>query len=175
MNIIKDAKGNILREAAAEDRYIIESNDGSMTGVLNFKEGVAVILGTSYLDCETAETEWHFRLSSAKKIGLLYETHREDNRVIVYDERIGKIPYSYTDPNPDYKIPENPKLIRVETDVTFLLTLAELGYIKVWERTGEGAQDFENYLKNHDVEKEIQEYLIPFQDKKQNIPLYERL
>lgn len=175
MNYIKDENGLRINEIEVDDNYIIEKSDGSMIGVKDFREGVAAVIGTEYLDCETAETEWHLRLAAAKKIGLMLITFEDDDSIIVYDERIGKIAYSYTDPNPDYKIPINPKLIRVETDETFLLTLAKLSYITIWEKKQCDSMDYADYLLVHDINEEIQDYLRPFENKKQTIPLHERM
>lgn len=99
INVIKDDKSNILKEPS--EHFIIEKIDGSMIEAGDYREAAAIMCGEEYLDCECAETEWHMRLETAKLIGLSILAVEENARVIVYDERIGKIPYSYTDPNPD--------------------------------------------------------------------------
>lgn len=170
IEIIKDESGKQLKNP--EKKYIVETLDRSMTEVENFREATAVVVGRDYIDCETAETEWLMRLDYAKKIGLFILANEDQANIIVYDERIGKIPYSYTETNPDYKIPEEAELIRIESDETFILTLAKLRYIKVWIRI---ENDYKNYLKNGDIDKEIEMYVNRFKEKAQNIPLHERL
>lgn len=170
INIIKDKKGNQIIEP--KERYIIEMLDESMIEAGSFREATAVVVGSEYIDCETAETEWHMRLNAAIGIGLVILATEDNAKTIVYDERIGKIPYSYTDPNPDYKIPENPELIRIECDETFILTLAKLGYIRLWEKTD---GDYKDYMNRGNADQEIEEYLVQFKGKVQNIPLHEKL
>lgn len=170
INIIKDTNGKKIKEP--EERFIIELVDGSMVEVANFKEATASVAGSEYLDCETAETEWHIRLDVAKRIGLIIITNEDNDKTIVYDERIGKIPYSYTDPNPDYKIPNDPELIRIECDETFILSLAKMRYLKVWEKVQD---DYIDYLKIKNVDQEIGAYLETFRDKVQSIPLHHRI
>jgi hypothetical protein len=170
INIIKDKNGNQVKEP--EDRFVIEMIDRSMVEARDFREATAAVVGMEYVDCETAETEWHMRLDAAKGIGLTILANEDEAKTIVYDERIGKIPYSYTDPNPDYTIPDGAELIRIECDETFILTLAKMKYIRVWEKTD---SDYKDYLKINDIEHEIEEHLNQFRDKKQSIPLHERI
>ncbi len=170
INIIKKENGNQVKDP--EERYIIEKTDGSMMESGSFREAVAAIIGTEYVDCETAETEWHMRLDAAISIGLMIQANEENANIIVYDERIGKIPYSYTDVNPEYEIPADPELIRIECDETFILSLARMKYIRVWEKIEKGYEDIK---KIRDIDQEMVSYLEQFKDKKQNIPLYERL
>lgn len=170
IEVIKDNKGNQLKEP--EGNYIIETIDGVMYGVNDFREATAAIIGNEYLDCETAETEWLMRLDSAKGIGLNIIANEDNANVILYDERIGKIPYSYTDTNPEYNIPENPELIRVECDETFILTLAKLRFIRLWIKSEDTYND---YLKINNFEEQIVKFLEPFKDKEIVIPLHERI
>lgn len=170
INIIKNKNGNQVKDP--EERYIVEMTDGSMIEVRSFREATAAVVGMEYVDCETAETEWHMRLDAAKSIGLMTLANEEDINAVVYDERIGKIPYSYTDANPDYEIPADPELIRIECDETFILSLAKMRYIRVWEKTN---KEYEDYLKIRDIDQEIISNLVQFKDKMQNIPLHERV
>ena len=170
INIIKNKNGSQVKDP--EEKYIIEMADGSMIESGSFREATAAVVGKDYVDCETAETEWHMRLDAAKSIGLMILADEENIRTIVYDERIGKIPYSYIDVNPDYKIPADPELIRIECDETFLLSLIKMKYIRIWEKTVKGYAD---YLKIRDIDQEMLSYLEQFKDKKQNIPLHERV
>lgn len=170
INAIKDKKGNQVKEPEAN--YIVEMIDGCMYEMDTLKEAVATIAGNEYVDCEAAETEWHMRLDAAKGIGLLILANEDHENTIVYDERIGKIPYSYTDTNPDYKIPANPELIRIECDETFILSLVKMRYIRLWEKHG---NNYEEYSKHRDIDLEIGSYLEQFRDKIQSIPLHEKL
>lgn len=170
IDIIKDKNGNIIKESEAE--YVIEMVDGTMVEVSDLREAVAVVVGNEYLDCETAETEWHVRVDVAKKIGLFILATEDEARTIVYDERIGKIPYSYTDPNPDYDIPNEPELIRVENDTTFIYTLALINHIRVWKRVG---NDYKNIEELVDLNHEIGNELELFRGKEQNIPLHKKI
>lgn len=170
IEIIKDKNGNQVKEPS--ELYVIEMSDGTMTEAADLREAVAIVTGMEYLDCESAETEWHVRVNTAKKIGLFILATEEDARTIVYDERIGKIPYSYTDPNPDYDIPRNPELIRVENNLTFLYTLAKIRYINIWKRTSD---DYKNIMDLLNLDHEIGESLEQFRDSIQNIPLHKKL
>lgn len=167
---IKDRNGNQLSEPV--ERFVLEFPDGRMIEVADFREATAAVTGTTYLDCESAETEWHVRTDSAKKIGLMILATEEGARTIVYDERIGKIPYSYTDPNPDYDIPEDPELIRVESEFAFIGTLAKIEHIIVWEKT---ENDYQDIRKVRDLDAELEADRLRFADRIQRIPLHKRL
>lgn len=171
INIIKDTRGNILI-AEPVDKLIIERADGSMIGVENYHEATAVICGEEYLDCECAETEWHMRLAAAKQVGLAIISEEEGAKVIVYDERIGKMPYSYTDANPDYDIPKDPEVIRIETEESLVLSLAQINHLRVWIKTEE---DYKNILRKIDVNGRLEEIAESFSDKLTPIPLHQRL
>ena len=170
INIIKDKNGNQVKDP--ENKFVIELIDQSMFEVGSFAEATAAVISKEYLDCETAETEWHMRLDAAKGIGMTILANEDDAKTIVYDERIGKIPYSYTDTNPDYAIPDGAELIRVECDETFILSLIKMRYIRLWEKS---TNDYENYSKGHDIDREIETHVALFRDKAQSIPLHEKI
>jgi len=167
---IKDRNGNQLAEP--QEQFVIEFPDGRMVEAADFREATAAITGTTYLDCESAETEWHVRTDAAKQIGLSILAMEDDARVIVYDERIGKIPYSYTDPNPDYDIPENPEIIRVESEFAFVITLALIEHIIVWERVGD---DYKDIREVRYLDLELLQDHLRFEDSIQRVPLHKRL
>lgn len=169
VNIIKE-DGKKIREPV--EQYVIELIDGCMFEVSNFKEATAVMVGSEYIDCESSETEWHMRLDKAKMIGLFILSNETNAKTVIYDERIGKIPFSYTDPNPDYSIPQNAELIRVECDESFMLSLAKMKYIRIWEKVSD---EYLNYLVNRNIDEEISSYISQFKQKMQSIPLHERL
>lgn len=170
MREVKDRNGNKLADPT--ERFVIEFPDGRMTEVSDFREATAAIVGKAYLDCESAETEWHVRTDVAKKIGLMILAAEDDANTIVYDERIGKIPYSYTDANPDYDIPDKPEIIRVESEVAFLYTLAQIEHVVIWERIGD---DYKDIRKVRDLDAELEADHLRFSDEIQRIPLHKRL
>lgn len=134
----KDLTKKYLIHIIQEDRYY-ECDD--------FESLVATICGNEYFDCEWAETRWHVRRETAGNIGMylcmILEAHYglldddEENDdyepIIIYDERIGKIPYNYTDPVVDYDIHGDAKPIHIESDEAFIYSLMQLGAIKVCE------------------------------------------
>lgn len=152
-------------------KYIIELWDNSMYEADDLTPLTAAICGNEYVDVEAEETKWNLRVKAAKNIGLVTISENDEN-IIMYDERLGKIPYSITDPNPDYEIGPNPILIRVESDKNFLLSLAQLKLIRIWTKNDD---DYSDYLDMHDVDREIKEEALRFKDKVQKLPLYQRL
>lgn len=112
------------------------------------------------------------RINTAKRIGLFLIGSEDRDNIIVYDERIGKIPYSYTQANTDYDIPTDPEPIRIECNVTFVLTLHKIGYITLWEHTEDDYQSVERIM---DRDKVIEETLVSFKEKIQRMPLCKRL
>lgn len=170
IGLIKNIEGIQVKEP--DQKYVVQKLDGSMYEAADFREMAAIVIGNEYLDCEAAETEWLMRTNVAKMVGLSIIAEEDDAKTIIYDERIGKIPYSYTDTNPDYKIPQDPELIRIECDETFVLTLHKIKYLRVWEQSED---TYKVYQDLHNVDLEIGKQLERFRDKIQNIPLHERL
>lgn len=175
-----------------EGKYLIGLIDGSICEADSFRELTAVVCGLEYQDCECAETELHMRVKAAKKIGLATMTAEElntisadrpendteelaENRenIIIYDERIGKIPYSYTDANVDYDIHGNPELIRVESDKTFIYSLEKDRLIAVFVRDDEG--DYKRISEIFDLDEEIEKELEPFKKIADRVPLHKKL
>lgn len=167
MKLIK-IEGNKLADPS--EQYTILLRGDTIYEANDFKELVSAVVGSSYLDCESVETEWHMRINEAKKIGLYLTAAEDQDKTIVYDYRIGKIPYSYTDANPDYDIPADPELIHIENDETFIYSLIKMNYIKVWTKDD---QDYK--LLNLDLDVEIKKELEKFKGKETNIPLHQKI
>lgn len=175
-----------------EGKYLIATLDGSMYETDTFKEMAAVICGEEYLDCESAEAELHLRINAAKNLGLWVMTARESNEgllddlgdeademefredIIIYDERIGKIPYSYTDAVVDYDIHGEPELMRVECEETFIYSLEKARLIAVWELI-EG--EYQRYLQVKDLDRLIDKALEPFKNfsEEERVPLHKKV
>lgn len=169
--MIKDGKGNRVGEV--KGKYIVEHTDESMIGCDEYRDATAAVAGRTYLDCETAEVELLMRMEIAKKIGLFMNALGSRDSVIVYDERIGKIPYSYTDANPDYSIPENPEIIRVEDDEMFLLSLHKIRRITLWVRIGEDGENYKRVDQLVDVDQRVEELAKIYREKRTPVPLHE--
>ena len=176
-----------------EKQFLIATLDGNMYETDTFKELVAVICGEDYLDCDAAETEMMMRMDAAKQLGLWAMTAHEFNEglldklcdydedeeiredLIIYDERIGKIPYSYTDPVVDYEIHGNPELMRVECDETFIYSLEKARLIAVWEKID---GEYQRYLQTKDLDALLDEALEPYRKlahTQERVPLHKRL
>ncbi|MDD4566128.1 MAG: hypothetical protein PHE79_11725 [Eubacteriales bacterium] len=172
-----------------EGKYIIGLLDGEIYEADNFRELTAVVCGLEYQDCECAETELHMRVKAAKRIGLATMTAEEMTNssqndedgdesgiresIIIYDERIGKIPYSYTDANVDYAIHGNPELIRVECDKTFIYSLEKNRLIAVFMRMDDG--EYKRIPSVLDIDTEIEKELEPFKRITERVPLHKKL
>lgn len=149
----------------------------------DIRDLVAAICGKEYLDAESAETRWHMRTNAAKNIGLtlisLMEAQqgfpdRDDfEPVIIYDERIGKIPYSYTDPVVDYDIHGEPELMRIECDETFLYAMIKLGVVRCFERGADGK--FANFSAIYNLNKLLNEATEPFSKIIERVPLHKKV
>lgn len=174
-----------------EGNYLIGLLNGEFYEADSFRELTAVVCGLEYQDCECAETELHMRVKAAKRIGLATMTAEEMNMtdfdqleseneeeteikegIIIYDERIGKIPYSYTDANVDYDIHGTPELIRVENDKTFIYTLEKDRLIAVFVKNGDEYNRISTAL---DLNEEIEKELEPFKKMIERVPLHKKL
>lgn len=186
--VFKDGKE--LKEK--ECKYLIGLLNGEIYEADSFRELTAVVCGLEYQDCECAETELHMRVKTAKRIGLATMTAEELNMtdfnqledergegeeiresIIIYDERIGKIPYSYTDANVDYNIHGNPELIRVECDKTFIYTLEKDRLIAVFVKDDGG--EYKRISSVFDLEEEIEKELASFKKITERVPLHKKL
>lgn len=189
--VFKDGKE--LKEK--EGKYLVGLLNGEIFESDSFRELTAVVCGLEYQDCECAETELHMRVKAAKRIGLAtmaaeelsmtdYNQLEDDSEgedviresIIIYDERIGKIPYSYTDANVDYDIHGDPELIRVECDKTFIYSLEKDRLIAVFMRDEGG--EYKRISAVMDLNAEIEKELIPFKaaaEKEGRVPLHKKL
>ena len=187
--VFKDGKETKKKEG----KYLIGLLNGEIYEADSFRELTAVVCGLEYQDCECAETELHMRVKAAKRIGLATMTAEEmdmtdfsqlenENEgeiresIIIYDERIGKIPYSYTDANVDYDIHGNPELIRVECDKTFIYSLEKDRLIAVFVRDDAG--EYKRISAVLDLDDEVEKELVPFKEaaeKQGRVPLHKKL
>lgn len=174
-----------------EGKYLIGLTTGEIYEADSFRELVAIVCGSEYQDCECAETELHMRVKAAKRIGLatmtaeemelsddlLLEDEDEEElireSIIIYDERIGKIPYSYTAANVDYDIHGNPELIRVECDKTFIYTLEKDRLIAVFVRDATG--EYKRISAVMDLDEEIEKELAQYKKITERVPLHKKL
>jgi hypothetical protein len=164
-------------------KYLLLMQDGCGYEADDMRDMAAAICGEDYYECDFAETRWQMRVSAAKPmalftmgmasvdLGMSDEEFDEAEDLIVYDERIGKIPYSYTDPVVDYDIHGDPMPIRVECDETFIYSLAKANLIAVFEKTGGGHKDI---LSIHDVDALIEKELAPFKLISERAPLHKK-
>ncbi|WP_206457874.1 hypothetical protein [Anaerovorax sp. IOR16] len=188
INLVYDGQKEIKEK---EGKFLIATLDKNMYETDSFKEMAAVICGKEYLDCDSAETEMHLRINAAKNIGLwvmtaeeiengLLDTEEDENAgfeesIIIYDERIGKIPYSYTDPVVDYDIHGDPQLIRVECDETFIYSLEKNRLIAAWEKVD---GEYQRFLQTKDLDALIEKELVSFKEaaeKQGRVPLHKKL
>ncbi len=147
------------------------------------QELVAAICGKEYMDAESAETRWHLRTKAAKNIGLTLITLAEAEQgfpdddnfepIIIYDERIGKVPYSYTEPVVDYEIHGQPELMRVEGEESFLFSMLKLGVVRCFERGVDGR--FTSFTRLYNLEQMIDQAIEPFRHMEERVPLHKKL
>lgn len=148
-----------------EKTYMILTPEGKMYDADDLRDLVAAICGSDYYESQSAETDWHMRRASAKKLGMMRMMQEEleagqdlEEDVICYDERWGKIPYSLTDKVVDYDIHvEDPTLIRLESNKSFLYTLADGDFIVVWEKPEDGSDDYVDWRTGKDLPALIEE------------------
>lgn len=181
LNLVSEEVRNIEE---IKQKYVISLEMAKELYVADeIRELVVAICGKTYVDAECAETRWHMRTKTAKKIGLTLITLMESEQgfpeddsfepIIIYDERIGKIPYSYTDPVVDYDIHGEPELMRIECDESFLYSMIKLGVVRCFERGTDGK--FASFTKLYDVEKLLDEAVEPFRHIDERVPLHKKL
>lgn len=161
------ADGNV--QMSPEQKYVIGIN-GKAYDAATIKELVACVCGEDYMENQSAETDWHMRRNAAKIIGLnkMMEDEMAAGRelpenIIVYDERWGKIPYSLTDTDEpvDHVIHvDNPKMIRIESDATFLYTLVQGGFVIIGEKNENGM--YKDWIEIYDLDKLIEKEILKF-------------
>lgn len=165
--------------------------DDKMYEADDFRDMVAVVCGSDYYESQSAETDWHMRVAAAKELGLaliaatevdleqrgeIAEDEEIEEFIIMYDERIGKLPYSVTGPEVDYDIHGEPQLIRVESNKSFLWTLEKAQLIAVYE-FDEEKNEYLRWLGNLDLDTLIAEEARYFREHgdQSKMPLYKKL
>lgn len=176
-----------------EKRFqMMKAMDDNMYEADDYRDLVAILCGTDYYESQSAETDWHMRVDAAKELclaliasaeveaemaGELGEDEELDEFIILYDERIGKIPYSLTGPDVDYDIHvDNPELIRVESDKNLLWTLEKAQLIAVFEYDKEKG-DYVRWLNHLDLDGLIAAEAAYFREHGDQIrvPLFKKL
>ncbi len=116
---------------------LISTGDGYIWETDSIRGAASIIIGDSYLECESENTEWYKRLESARKQSMF--AIGRDIFAKVYDERHGILSanYAVSDEDPDYMDDKDlgePMLIRIDNDKLFLLSLVSIGAIEIYER-----------------------------------------
>ena len=189
-NVVHDGR---VQVKAPEKRFqMMKLMDDSMYEADDYRDLVAIICGTDYYESQSAETDWHMRVDAAKEMclaliaaseveaelaGELGEDEGLEEFSILYDERIGKIPYSLTGPDVDYEIHvDNPELIRVESDKNLLWTLEKAQLIAVFEYDKETG-DYVRWLNQLDLDGLIADETEYFREHgdQTRVPLFKKM
>ncbi|NCF00587.1 hypothetical protein [Emergencia sp. 1XD21-10] len=189
-NVVHDGR---VQVKAPEKRFqMMKLMDDSMYEADDYRDLVAIICGTDYYESQSAETDWHMRVDAAKEMclaliaaseveaelaGELGEDEGLEEFIILYDERIGKIPYSLTGPDVDYEIHvDNPELIRVESDKNLLWTLEKAQLIAVFEYDKETG-DYVRWLNQLDLDGLIADETEYFREHgdQTRVPLFKKM
>lgn len=189
-NVVHDGRVQVKEP---EKRFqMMQVMDDNMYEADDYRDLVAILCGTDYYESQSAETDWHMRVDAAKELGLaliasaeveaeiageLGEDEELDEFIIIYDERIGKIPYSLTGPDVDYDIHvDNPELIRVESEKSLLWTLEKAQLIAVFEYDEEKG-DYVRWLNNLDLDGLIEAEAAYFREHgdQTRVPLFKKL
>ena len=118
---------------------LVMPGDGTIWEAASIRGAAAVVIGNEYLDTDDGIVEWHMRVETARKEAM--KALAADIDAVVFDSREGIIRYNYAAgrDDPDYQDDEDETAgvtarILVDTDRLFLLSLMDLGAIKVLER-----------------------------------------
>lgn len=117
---------------------LVALENGAVGEATTVRGIVSIIIGNEYLDIEDRITEWHVRVEAARR--EVMKALSRDINAVVYDKRVGVVENNYAaEPDdPDYDDdPDEPApfKVRVENDRLFILSLLQLGGMKVLERT----------------------------------------
>ncbi len=114
---------------------IIVAMDGIVCEACSLKGAVAIFIGNHYYDSPDENLDWNLRVEAARKECM--KALSRGIEVVVFDKRQGIIHdnFASTKDDEDYKIEnETPETIRVENEKVFLLSLANIGAIRLLER-----------------------------------------
>ncbi len=103
----------------------------------SLRGATAIVIGTEYYDAEDNEDEWHYRVEHSRIEAM--RALAAGLNIKITDTNLGEIKNNYAaaEDDPDYEddTEENPSMsISVENEKTFLLSLAEIGAIRIMER-----------------------------------------
>lgn len=116
---------------------LVVLENGVIGEAKTIRGAASIVIGDEYLDIEDRSTEWHVRVQAARH--EIMKALAREKYAVVYDSRKGIIENNYAaEPNdPDYDDdPDEPDpfKVRVENDRLFILSLLQLGGMKVLER-----------------------------------------
>lgn len=132
--IIRDPE-NLEQTKIPHMSILIVLPNGIVGEAKTIRGAVAIVIGSQYFDAEDAVDEWHYRVELARRECMMMMS--EDIYTVVYDKRRGVISNNYAAApgDPDYEEPVGqPYKIRVDSERTFLYSLASLGIIRIMER-----------------------------------------
>lgn len=138
MRIVRDPK-NLENVQVPKMPLLVILSDGTIGEACTLRAAVAIVVGSTYLDCESSQTEWHMRVEAARRECM--KALSTNINAVVFDTRVGIIENNYAaDLNDsDYILePEDDseeKRVYVDTERSFLLSLVKLGAITVLERS----------------------------------------
>lgn len=130
---------------------LISTGDGYIWETDSIRGAASTIIGDSYLENISENTQWYKRLELARKQSMF--AIGRDVFAKVYDERHGILSanYAVSDEDPDYTDdvdPGEPILIRIDNDKLLLLSLVLIGAIEIYER--EDSYQFKPFNYNCD-------------------------
>lgn len=120
---------------------VIILNDGTIGEAKSIRGLMTLIVGNEYIDAEDAMDDWHLRIRTARSESM--KALSRGINAVVYDKRNKKDNgiinnnYASTNNDPDYDNEESSGYIykiRVEGEKLFILSLIQIGAIKVLER-----------------------------------------
>ncbi|EOD01463.1 hypothetical protein [Caldisalinibacter kiritimatiensis] len=132
--IIRDPN-NIEETKAPRKPILVVLSNGVVGEASTIRGAEAIVIGTEYFDAEDALDEWHYRVEAARREAM--KAIADDLYAVVYDERQGIIENNYgAEPgDPDYEQPDKePIKIRVDTEKTFLYSLAKIRAIRPFRK-----------------------------------------
>lgn len=118
---------------------LVVLDNGIIGEAKTIRGAASIVIGDEYLDIDDGATEWHARVQAARR--EIMKVLAQDIDAVVYDSRLGIIDNNYAAAHgdPDYIDDSNEsarlsRKIRVENDRLFILSLLDMGSIRVMER-----------------------------------------
>jgi hypothetical protein len=103
----------------------------------SLRGATALVIGNEYYDAEDKEDDWHYRVAHARHEAM--KALAAGLNIKVMDKNLGEIKNNYAaaEDDPDYEEDIQKKTsmsISVENEKAFLLSLAQIGTIRIMER-----------------------------------------